>query len=585
MVDISKAQYLNFLRRILNEVLTKRTKIVIAFLPVVAVVAALFEVASVGLLVPFIHSLTNPDFLKSIDEISAVMLFFGLSDTDLVFYVQATFLLFIIFSGAARIICNRILLFANARIGSELANHGVKKLLHTDYETHTYKDSSAAITALTRKIDEVLDLTITPILMLVTSGITLAMIIGFLAWAAPEISAFIFISICGIYVSVSYVTTRMLKKFSIIQASASVSVMGYLKEMMSGFREIKLKDLSKKYAQDHFEADQRFRRSQASIRFYSQSPKYVVETAILLIAFVLTIALMEEGTLITSSPTLIMIALGLQKALPYAQVLYSSFSLLEGGKASGMDVIDALHGSGEPVPEVLEGSERNLDFEMIQLVDLSFRYKATQVTILENLNLMIEAGDRVGIVGGSGTGKSTFSDLFMGLIEPTHGSLLINGFIPDAQTLRAWQAKIAHVPQDLFIQNSSLAENVAFGRPKNEIDVTRVSEVLEEVGLTDFVMNLPHGVWSHLGEDGGATSGGQRQRICLARALYDPDVQILVLDEPTSALNTELEDEIIRLIFSVKKIKVVIIVTHNRDILKYCNKTMDLDNKNRMFHV
>jgi ATP-binding cassette subfamily B protein len=163
--------------------------------------------------------------------------------------------------------------------------------------------------------------------------------------------------------------------------------------------------------------------------------------------------------------------------------------------------------------------------------------------------------------------------------------LLINGFIPDAQTLRAWQAKIAHVPQDLFIQNSSLAENVAFGRPKNEIDVTRVSEVLEEVGLTDFVMNLPHGVWSHLGEDGGATSGGQRQRICLARALYDPDVQILVLDEPTSALNTELEDEIIRLIFSVKKIKVVIIVTHNRDILKYCNKTMDLDNKNRMFHV
>ena len=585
MDDISKKEYLGLLYAVLRDVLTKRTKILIGCLPAVAVISAFFEVASVGMLVPFIHSLTNPDFLKDIDVISSVMTFYGLSDSDVIFYVQFIFLLFIVFSGATRIFCNRILLFANARIGSELANDGVKKLLNTDYQTHMYKDSSAAITALTRKIDEILDLTITPILMLITGGITLSMIIVFLAWAAPEISAFIFISIFMTYALVTFITTRMLKKFSKIQASASVSVMTYLKEMIAGFREIKLKHLNDKYAKEHIEADQLFRKSQASIRFYSQSPKFLVETVILLIAFVLTLVLMEEGMLISSTPTLIMVALGLQKALPYAQVLYSSLSLLEGGKASGMDVINLLDNSGVSVPVDKSVSDININFQNIELVNLSFRYKTTNTMILEDVNVLIETGDRIGIVGGSGSGKSTFSDLLLGLIEPTHGSILINGCEMEAKRLRAWQNIIAHVPQDLFIQNSSLAENVAFGLAKNEIDVARVMEVLDDVGMAEFVMSLPKGVWSFLGEDGGAISGGQRQRVCLARALYDPDVEILVLDEPTSALNAELEDEIIQLIFSLKKFKAVIIVTHNRNILVNCNKTIDLDKKERIFQV
>ena len=476
MSNINKKEYLVRLYGVLRNVLTKRTKILIGFLPVAAVISALFEVASVGMLVPFIQSLINPDFLKNIDGIPSVMTFFGLSDSDVVHYVQISFLLFIIFSGATRIFCNRILLFTNARIGSELANNGVEKLLNADYQTHMYKDSSAAITALTRKIDEILDLTITPILMLITGGITLSMIIGFLAWAAPEISAFIFITVLMTYALVSYITTRMLKRFSKIQASASVSVMTNLKEMITGFREIRLKHLNDKYGKQHLEADQLFRKSQASIRFYSQSPKFIVETVILLIAFALTLVLMEEGMLIDSSPTLIMIALGLQKALPYAQILYSSFTLLEGGKASGMDVIDSLDTSEVSVPEDKGVSDTDLDFQHIQLVNVSFKYRASPEIIFENINCLIEAGDRIGIVGGSGTGKSTFSDLLLGLIEPTQGSILINGFDLEAQKLMTWQNMVAHVSQSLFVQNSSLAENIAFGIAKSEIDVTRLKK-------------------------------------------------------------------------------------------------------------
>ena len=211
MDNINKKEYLGFLYVVLTKALTKRTKVAIGFLPLVAVISALFEVASVGMLVPFIQSLINPDFLKNIDIIQTIMISFKWSDSDMVFYVQVIFFLFIVISGLTRIFCNRMMLFTNARIGSEVSSYGVKKLFNMDYEDHTQLNSASAITTLTRKIDEVLDLTVTPILTLITGGITLSMIIVFLAWAAPEISAFIFITILITYAIVSYITSRMLK--------------------------------------------------------------------------------------------------------------------------------------------------------------------------------------------------------------------------------------------------------------------------------------------------------------------------------------------------------------------------------------
>lgn len=582
MDNINKKEYLGFLYVVLTKALTKRTKVAIGFLPLVAVISALFEVASVGMLVPFIQSLINPDFLKNIDIIQTIMISFKWSDSDMVFYVQVIFFLFIVISGLTRIFCNRMMLFTNARIGSEVSSYGVKKLFNMDYEDHTQLNSASAITTLTRKIDEVLDLTVTPILTLITGGITLSMIIVFLAWAAPEISAFIFITILITYAIVSYITSRMLKKHSKTQASGSVLVMTYLKEMIAGFRDIKLKNLNSQYVKNHLQADQLFRNSQASIRFYSQSPKFIVETVILLIAFVLALVLVSQDMLVNSAPTLIMIAIGLQKALPYAQIVYFSFSLLEGGKASGLDLIDFVN-NHEVVDNLIPISpERSFDFQNIELSQVSFKYKISEEMILKDINFLIEVGDYIGVVGGSGSGKSTFSDLFLGLLEPTSGSILINGSELEADKLRIWQNMVAHVPQNLFIQNSSLAENIAFGIPKNLIDVPRVNEVLADVGLSEFVQTVPKGIWSSLGDDGGAISGGQRQRICLARALYNRQSEILVLDEPTSALNSELEDEIIELIFSLKRFKAILIVTHNRDILKYCNKTVNLDNKYRI---
>ena len=142
MNDTNKKEYLGHLYIVLRDALTARTKFVIGFLPLVAVISALFEVASLGMLIPFIQSLTNPEFLKNIDVIHKIMIFFGWSDSDVIFYIQVTFFLFIVVSGATRIFCNRLMLFTNARIGSEISSYGVKKLLNMNYQAYTQTDLS-----------------------------------------------------------------------------------------------------------------------------------------------------------------------------------------------------------------------------------------------------------------------------------------------------------------------------------------------------------------------------------------------------------------------------------------------------------
>ena len=580
MLVFSKKMYLKRIYSVLTAMLSKRARRVLVTLPAIALISAVFEVATIGMLIPFIHSLTNPELLTSNEYIQKYISLLGISKADIVFYVHVIFITFIIISGLARIFCNHALVFANALIGTELANIGVASILSKSYESHTQANASELVVALTRKIDELLDLTITPILSFCTASITLLIIISFLAWSSPMLSLLILSIILMTYLGTSIFTNKMLKKYSTVQASASVSVMIGLKELLQGFRDIKLQNMEERYIRSHWKSDNLFRQSQANIRFYSQSPKYVVETIILLLAASLTTFMDGQPSISEQVPLLVMFALGLQKALPYGQIIYSSISLLEGGKKSGLDVLDILE-SGTKI----QSHEQDLvngcpDFEKIEFVDVSFQYEINEKYTFQNINLQITKGDRVCIMGSSGSGKSTLVDLIMGLIFPTKGKILFNNSDFRGQTLREFQNSIAHVSQDLFLLNSSLAENVAFSENRSDVDIEKVYSVLKQVALDDYLETLPNGVWTQVGEDGAMLSGGQRQRLCIARSLYQENAKILILDEPTSALNVELGEEILDLVFDLEQFQAILVVTHNPGIRRYCNRLIDLDSKN-----
>jgi ATP-binding cassette, subfamily B, bacterial PglK len=183
----------------------------------------------------------------------------------------------------------------------------------------------------------------------------------------------------------------------------------------------------------------------------------------------------------------------------------------------------------------------------------------------------------VGIVGGTGSGKSTMLDLLMGLMEPSQGQILVDGLSINGERRRAWQRTIAHVPQSIYLADSTLAENIAFGVPREEIDMERVREVARQAKIAGFIENRVNGYDAFVGERGVRLSGGQRQRIGIARALYK-QATVLVFDEATSALDNATEQEVMNAIEGLNRDLTIVIVAHRLTTVKRCDSIVELYN-------
>jgi len=217
----------------------------------------------------------------------------------------------------------------------------------------------------------------------------------------------------------------------------------------------------------------------------------------------------------------------------------------------------------------------------ILIKNISFTYDdertPNQNLLLENLNLEIKKGEKIGIIGDSGSGKSTFLDILMGLLPAVKGEILIDGK-NIKNNLSGWQKNIGCVPQDVFILDDSLKKNIAFGLEENAINSKKINQALEESGLSEFARKLPLDVETMIGERGDRISGGQKQRVGIARALY-LEPEILVLDESTSALDEKTENSIVKEIYDKNKSKTIIFVSHNLKNLIYCDNVFKIENK------
>jgi ABC-type multidrug transport system fused ATPase/permease subunit len=223
-------------------------------------------------------------------------------------------------------------------------------------------------------------------------------------------------------------------------------------------------------------------------------------------------------------------------------------------------------------------SPESLTFEKsIELRDVSFHYDDSQEMILQNISLHIDKGECVGVRGSSGVGKTTLFNIILGLHTPTSGDVYVDDVKLCADNIRSWQSKIGYVSQSVFIADMTLAENIALGCSEDDIDYTRVNEILRLVNLEEFVATLPLGVHSRIGEQGCRISGGQRQRIGIARALYK-GAEILLFDEATSSLDSKTEESIndaIRML-SAKNNLTIVIIAHRESSLEYCNRIITL---------
>ena len=212
------------------------------------------------------------------------------------------------------------------------------------------------------------------------------------------------------------------------------------------------------------------------------------------------------------------------------------------------------------------------DFKKIKLDNLTFKYPNTDNIILNNINISIDKNSSIGIIGESGAGKSTLVDIFLGLLEPQDGKILVDN-INIRSDLKSWQINIGYVPQFVFLSDDSIENNIAFGVSNNDINHKKILECLEMAQLTEFINSLTSGVKTIVGEHGARLSGGERQRIGIARSLYNnPD--ILVFDEATSSLDNKTEKNFIEVVRELQKNKTIIIISHRLSSVKYCNKIL-----------
>jgi ATP-binding cassette subfamily B protein len=212
----------------------------------------------------------------------------------------------------------------------------------------------------------------------------------------------------------------------------------------------------------------------------------------------------------------------------------------------------------------------------IVLKNLRFSYKNNNTNVFQGLNFEILKGSKIGITGPSGSGKSTLLDLIMGLLEPTEGEIMVDNFLIK-NNVNQWQKKIAHVPQFIYLADTTISENIAFGIPKNKIDFDKVKQAAKFAQIHDFIESKEFGYNEIVGERGVKLSGGQRQRLGIARALYK-NAELLILDEATSALDYETEDSLMKVVDGLDKNITILIVTHRLSSIKNCTHFLKLGN-------
>ena len=296
----------------------------------------------------------------------------------------------------------------------------------------------------------------------------------------------------------------------------------------------------------------------------------------LLIAF-LAFALSQSNHGVASAiPILGALALGAQRLLPVLQQAYSSWINVSGTQASLGDILKFLD---QPLPAYADDFDlQSMPFKKeISLSRLYFRYRPETSWVLKDLNLTIKKGSRVGFVGTTGSGKSTLLDIVMGLLQPSQGELKIDGTVLTLKNQRSWQTHIAHVPQTIFLADSTVEENIAFGIPKGQINFDKVRDAAKKAQIAHVIDGLPEGYQTHVGERGVRLSGGQRQRIGIARALYK-DADVIIFDEATSALDGETEEAVMEAIEGLSKDLTILVIAHRLSTLKTCTQVVDLEN-------
>jgi ABC-type multidrug transport system fused ATPase/permease subunit len=570
------------LRQLLRQLwshLARRRRLQLGVLLLVMLASSVAEVLSLAAVLPFLAVLANPEGLWNQPLVQQWAPRLGIAGAqELLLPITIAFAVSALAAGAIRLLN----LWLNGRlaaaIGSDLSCEAYRRTLYQPYSVHLARNSSELIASISTDVGRVIGQVLNPLLLLLSSGLIafgLVIALVMIDWSIALGTGLVVSMVYGLAMATS---RKPLQKRGQRYVALNRQLIQVLQEGLGGIRDVLLDGSQAFYTDTYRSMDQPLRRTVADANFLSAYPRLVLEPAGMALIAVMGLLLVRQEGVARALPLLGALALGAQRLLPVVQKVYEGWAQSRNAKGSLGKVLELiaqplLSDAGQTRARLME-LKQGIRFEAVH-----FTYSPELPEALRGIDLEISRGERIGIIGSTGSGKSTTLDLLMGLLQPTAGRVLVGGedlhSSEHPDRLSAWRATIAHVPQSIYLADSSIAENIAFGISRDQIDMGLVRQAAEQAQIAAFIESSPEGYASFVGERGIRLSGGQRQRIGIARALYK-QAHVLVFDEATSALDSATEQAVMEAIEGLSKELTIVMIAHRLSTVERCDRVIRL---------
>lgn len=561
--------------------LTMRQRQRVILLIGAVIVMALLEVVNVSAIAPFLTLASNPTMIHDNPILVLVYEHFEFSSVNsfLIAVGMGVFGLMLLSNGWAALAT-----WAQLRLvwswNHQLSVRLLERYLSRPYSYFLIRNTADLSKNLLSEIQQITNQMIKPVILAIGRAVVALGIICVLILTNPVLAVLVTLVVGGSYGIIYATVRRKLRQIGQDRVWANSKRFTIANEALAGIKDAKVLNVEEEFLARFRSPSYRFSRHQATSQTIAALPRHAIETVafgtvILIVVYLLAI----EQSFNNIVPTLGLYAFAGYRLMPALQEVFRAVTEARFYGAALESILDDLE-SDSPGSLVIhpDTTPPIVPKKAILLRDISYYYPGTDYPAIDGVTLEIPANQTIGLVGETGSGKTTMADIILGLLHPQSGEILVDGVSVTDETLRSWQASIGYVPQHIFLTDATVAENIAFGLPRERVDMQKVRAAAKIAQIDDFVMQeLPQGYDTVVGERGVRLSGGQRQRIGIARALYR-DPAVIVFDEATSALDNTTEDNVMSALATLLGKKTVIMIAHRLTTLAQCDAIYMLRN-------
>ncbi len=541
------------------------------------IVMAVLDVIGVASIMPFMAVLANPEQIQTNTYLSAIYQTLGFtSSKDFLFFLGFVAFLLLVTSLAFKALTiyvqMRFTLTREYTIGKRL----IEGYLHQPYTWFLERHSAELGKTILSEVAQVINGALIPMMVITAQGVACLGLLTLLFLVSPKVTLVVGLVLGSAYLLIYQKMKFYLSRIGSERLLANEDRYKAVSEAFGAVKELKVIGLEEVYINRFANPASIYARHLASAYVIGQLPRYALEAVAFGGMLLIALFLISEGSLETVLPILALYAFAGYRLMPALQQIYSSLSQLS---FSG-PALEALHADLKNLKIRKQSnfvSEELALEQEISLKNVQYTYPNSDKPVLKGINLNILANDTVGLVGTTGSGKTTIVDIILGLLAPQEGGLEIDGQLINESNLKKWQKTIGYVPQQIFLADDTVAANIAFGVAPNEIDQSSLERAAKIANLHEFVQkNLPQGYNTNVGERGVKLSGGQRQRIGISRALYH-NPRVLIMDEATSALDNITEQAVMDAVNNLGHDITIILIAHRLSTVQLCNQIYLLD--------